>query len=460
MRSWTIQNLLEWNERIEEKARELGLDFYKQEFEICDYHDMLGYQSYMGMPARYPHWSFGKAFERLKTLYQHGLSGLSYEMVINTDPCLAYLMIDNPLPLQILTMAHVYGHNDFFKNNIHFSQSRADLALEMFKRHADRIRAYIEDPGIGYIRVERILDAAHAISMQCDRNILQKFPPLKAKEKAGAGLGETHGDQWAHLKKKKAYKAKSEVLLEKELLLYIRDHQPLLEDWEKDLLTIVWEENRYFLPQMETKIMNEGWATFWHYTILNQLDLDHSLYFDFIRSHNQVIRPHLGGINPYHIGYTIFSKLAGSDGHSIDYELDKKIFEVRTIDRDNSFLRRFLTEELARQLNLFEFQVNPENVKITEISDREGWHQVKETLIANIGTNAFPQVVVEHKENSDNVLQLVHLFDGRELQMKYLEETLKYVNTLWGNPVKIRTLLEGKNIVCECEEGKFRIIPD
>ena len=171
MSDWTIENLGIWNEKIEALAVDMGLDFYPQEFEMCDYRDMLGYQSYAGMPARYPHWSFGKAFELQRTMYSYGVSGLSYEMVINSNPCLAYLMIDNPLSLQILTMAHVYGHNDFFKNNIHFSKTRAELALEMFKRHADRVRTYVETPGIGASKVEKILDAAHAIKFQCQRNI-------------------------------------------------------------------------------------------------------------------------------------------------------------------------------------------------------------------------------------------------------------------------------------------------
>lgn len=459
MNDWNVKELIRWNKIIEEKAREVGLDFYPQEFEICDYHDMLGYQSYAGMPSRYPHWSFGKSFEKQKTLYKLKLSGLAYEMVINSNPCVAYLMIDNPLAMQVLVMAHVYGHNDFFKNNMHFSKTRADLSLEMFKRHADRVRSYVEDPGIGYQKVESVLDAAHAISLQCQRNIfIQKQSLAEQKKQFYEKMNKPQG-QWDHLSEKPRGKEPVfEPEPEKDLLIYIRDHQRFLEDWEKDLLTIVREETNYFMPQMETKIMNEGWATFWHYTILNRLDLPASMQFDFMRSHNQVIRPMTGGINPYHIGYTIFSRLSGKKGTENNYEIDPMIFDVRALDRDSSFLRRFLTRELAEELNLFEYTVKPEAVKVSEVSDEEGWEKVRESLIANTGLNSQPVIEVREQTTGDNTLYLIHRFDGRELQMKYVEETMKYINRLWRNPVMLDTFLDGKTVRCKCHEQHFNIL--
>jgi stage V sporulation protein R len=160
---WTVQDLEAWDARIREHVAAFGLDCFSQEFELCDHTQMLGYMAYSGMPAHYPHWSYGKAYEKLKTLYDHGVSGLPYEMVINSSPSLAYLMRDNSLCLQILTIAHVYGHNDFFKNNFTFSATRAEHTLSTFKSHADRVRTYVDSPGIGYDRVESILDAAHAL---------------------------------------------------------------------------------------------------------------------------------------------------------------------------------------------------------------------------------------------------------------------------------------------------------
>ena len=166
---YSIRDLEKWNEKIEAKVQEYGLDYYPQEFELIGFNEMIGYEAYVGMPSRYPHWSFGKSYEKSKTLYSLNLTGLPYEMVINSDPCLAYLMKDNTLLLQILTMAHVYGHNDFFKNNRLFKQAtNAKYTLEMFNLDAKIIRSYIDDPSIGYVKVERILDAAHAIRYQIE----------------------------------------------------------------------------------------------------------------------------------------------------------------------------------------------------------------------------------------------------------------------------------------------------
>jgi len=160
MANYEIQELVEWDNRVREKAAEFGLTWFPQEFEICDHVGMLGYMAYSGMPSHYPHWSYGKSYEKLKTLYDYGVSGLPYEMVIASNPAIAYLMRDNSLLLQILTIAHVYGHNDFFKNNFTFKSNRAELTIERFKAHAMRVRRYMEDPSIGIEKVERILDGA------------------------------------------------------------------------------------------------------------------------------------------------------------------------------------------------------------------------------------------------------------------------------------------------------------
>jgi len=171
MRSWDVDDLLAWDERIREKVAGFGLDCFPQVFEICDEDQMLGYMADHGMPAHYPHWSYGKSFEKLKTTYDHGVSGLPYEMVINSDDSVAYLMRNNSLCLQILTIAHVYGHNDFFKNNFTFRHTHPELTVANFKSRADRVRRYVEDPAIGINKVEALLDAAHALSFNCRRNL-------------------------------------------------------------------------------------------------------------------------------------------------------------------------------------------------------------------------------------------------------------------------------------------------
>jgi stage V sporulation protein R len=457
MSNWNIKDLEEWNKRIEALALEMGLDFYPQEFEICDYEEMLGYQTYSGMPSRYAHWSFGKAYEKQKTLYQHGLSGLAYEMVINSNPCLAYLMSDNPISMQVLTMAHVYGHNDFFKNNIHFSHTRPELSLEMFKRHADRVRRYIENPSIGYEKVEKILNAAHAIRFQTDRNIFIKKLSRKEQEDQFYQNVNREPADFEHLKPRKKEAEEFKPAPESDLLLFIRDNQPMLKDWEKDLLTIIHNESKYFLPQVETKIMNEGWASFWHFTLLNRLELNQQMHLDFIRSHNQVIRPHTGGLNPYHVGYAIFTRLSGSDGHRIEYEIDPEIFEIRKIYRDSSFLRHFLTIDLARELKLFEYNVKNKVTKVSEVADEEGWEKIRETMITNIGLNGIPVIKVEDLDLRRQELQLVHMYDNRELELKYLEKTMEHIYDLWNNPVNLKTYIDNQKVNCRYNEGKFII---
>ncbi len=174
MAAYTLKDLEYWDARIREQVAEFGLDCFPQEFEICDHAQMLGYMAYSGMPSHYPHWAYGKAYEKLKTLYDYGVSGIPYEMVINSNPALAYLMRDNSLCLHILTIAHVYGHNDFFKSNFTFRTTRPEFTLGTFKAHADRVRHYVDTPSIGLEKVENFLDAAHSLSLQCRRNLAVK----------------------------------------------------------------------------------------------------------------------------------------------------------------------------------------------------------------------------------------------------------------------------------------------
>lgn len=462
MENWTLDDLEKWDRKIEAKAKELGLDFYPQEFEICNYHDMLGYEAYIGIPSHYPHWSYGKRFEKQRTLYRYGVVGLPYEMVINSNPSLAYLMLDNSLALQILTIAHVYGHNDFFKNNNAFAHTKPEFVLNMFKLHANRVRSYIEDPGIGYAKVENILDAAHAISLQCNRYKQVKIDnDADIRKKMMEKLRRDAG-RWDHLKEPEPEEDMDfhRIPLEPEydILLFIRDHHPFLDDWQRDLITIVREETDYFMPQIETKIMNEGWASFFHYHILQQLDLPEALYWEFIKAHNQVIRPHLGQINPYHLGYEIYNDICRRENKLKDddpIELCDKIFEIRKVDRDAAFLRRYLTKKLMGKLNLFEYSEDAEKVEITELSDEKGWKKVRDTLVQNTGFNAIPVIRVEEVKFGSQQLMLQHEFDGRELQMDYLRNTLKYIHQIWGREVILHTTFDDKPHQCIYNEEGF-----
>jgi stage V sporulation protein R len=452
---FSIRELEEWNERIEKIVQEVGLDYYEQEFEIISYEDMMGYETYIGMPSHYPHWSYGKAYERIKTLNRYNLSGLAYEMVINSDPCIAYLMKDNTLLLQILTIAHVYGHNDFFKNNRLFKLgTRAGYTLEMFKNHANRIRYYIADPSIGYKKVERILNAAHALKYQTSRVIGEKRVSEEAKRQAIIEGYEKEENDYPLLNPRREkpglpLELKKIPIEPEEDILYFISKYGRLSEWERDIIDIVRQETAYFIPQIETKIMNEGWASFWHYTILNKLNLNPGLHLEFLKRHNQVIRPHEGRINPYYVGFKIFEDLVKRYPDN-----PKMIFQVREVERDQSFLRRYLTQELCNEMNLFEYVKVDKEYLISEVSDDDGWRKIRDSLASSTGMGGIPVITVEEWVPKDNTLIIEHKFDGRELELNYAYETLKYLSDLWEGKVMLVTYLDNKRKIIICDEQK------
>jgi stage V sporulation protein R len=459
-RVWDVSDLEGWDERIRERVEAEGLDCYPQEFELCDHNQMLAYMAYSGMPSHYPHWSYGKSFEKLKTLYDHGVSGLPYEMVINSNPALAYLMRDNSLLLQILTIAHVYGHNDFFKNNFTFRSTRAEYTIPTYKAHAQRVRAYQEDPSIGLERVELILDAAHALSLQCRRNLAVKKLSDAAAREAAIEASQPRADPFHRIHRAQEHEEpdlrRSPLEPEEDLLLFIRDHNHYLSEWERDLLTIVHEQSQYFIPQIETKIMNEGWASYWHKRILDSLDLDTDLQLEFIVRHNQVVRPHEGSINPYHIGLRVWEDLHRRAGGGA--EGDAAIFVVRESDRDPAFLRRHLTEELIRDLDLFQYQRKGNEYVITEVADAEGWRDIRDTLVASVGMNGVPVIrVVDGDVGGKRTLALEHVHDGRDLHPEYAERTLAFVHQLWQREVTLDTVIGGKRQVLVHNDRGFTV---
>jgi stage V sporulation protein R len=450
-----MNELFEWNAKIENIVKEVGLDYYEQEFEVCSYEDMIGYETYIGMPSHYPHWSFGKNYDRIKTLHKYNLTGLPYEMVINSNPCLAYLMKDNTLLLQILTIAHVYGHNDFFKNNRLFKEgTRAENTIETFKNHADRIRAYISDPGIGYAKVERILNAAHAIKFQTTRVVGEKRESDQVKVQRVLNEYNTIDNDHPLLtpnkdKQKPLPDLKKIPFDYEEDILWFISKYGKLSSWERDIVDIVRAETQYFIPQMETKIMNEGWASFWHYNILNKLDLPQGLHMEFLKRHNQVIRPHVGQMNPYYVGFKIFEDLVKRYPDN-----PKKIFEVRSIERDSSFLRKYLTQELCEEMNLFEYVKVGNDYIVKEVSDEDGWKAIRDFLAGSVGMQSIPNIRVTEWVQKDNMLVLEHQYDGRELELGYAYETLKHAVDLWDSKVTLITTIDDKKKFITCDEMK------
>ena len=483
---WTIEDLKNWHEKIFEKVLEFGLDPYEQEFEICDHEQMMSYMAYSGMPSHYPHWSYGKAFEKTKTLYDYGVSGLPYEMVINSNPSIAYLMKGNNLCLQLLTMSHVYGHNDFFKNNFTFKSTNADYTIQDFMSHAKRVRGYIENPFIGLDKVEAVLDAAHSLSLQQRRNLARKKLTRGEQAEMVRDQFRQMTDPFGSVHKREKFDdegfkqamEKNPPWPEEDILLFIRDNTRLSE-WEKDLLTIVHDEVQYFVPQIETKIMNEGWASFWHKKIMNSLDLDFGLAAEFAKNHAQVLSPRFGQINPYHLGYKIweniekrwdepskedlekFGKLNFSNADGSKKTGSNKIFEVREADRDQSFIRQYLTKDLMRELKMFEYEETEQGgqrvIKVTKVPDEDNWQAMRDQLIKSVGMNGIPVIKVEDANyNNSRHLFLKHYHDGRDLQLGYAEKTLKHVRDLWRGRVSLEAIINNTKNLCHVDDdGKF-----
>jgi len=429
MSDWTVADLQSWDDKICQVGREFGLDWFPIDYEIIDYAEMLGAMAYTGLPTHYRHWSYGKEYERTHTLYNMGQTGLPYEMIINSNPSIAYLMRENALNIHILTMAHCVGHSDFFKQNRMFAHTDPENIIVSFKSAAKYVRQLIEDPSIGIERVEAILDAAHSIKYQVPR-----YPGIKYKSRQE--LIEIEKDKMAEDAYYNPDLTKVPIQPEYNLLRFIAEHSKNLEEWERNLILIVEESSKYFIPQALTKIMNEGWACTIHQKIIDELNLPDSLYLPFVKLHNQVIRPHLGQINPYHLGYTLFQKIIEEKGF-------EEAMTIREVHNDITFLRFYTDEDFMREHNYFSHSYNKKQQSsiVDDISDDEGWESVRDAMITNVGLNRIPVVYVDNVEKN-NTLSLIHEHDGRDLEMNYARKVFQHIKDLWRDEVKLFTIVE------------------
>lgn len=392
--------------RIGEKAKEFGLDFFDMRFEVCPADVLYTFGAY-GMPTRFSHWSFGKAFHRMKMQYDYNLSRI-YELVVNSNPCYAFLLNTNSLLQNKLIAAHVFAHSDFFKNNSRFQRTQRDM-IESMSASSERIRKY--EFLYGKAIVEQFLDAALSIAEQVDPYLRKAWN--QAKEES--------------------------PLPEKDILFFLIHHSKRLEEWQRDILSIIRNEMLYFWPQMETKIMNEGWASYWHLRILRELDLDPSESIEFARMHAAVTQPSMRTINPYLVGIKIFEDVerrwneAGQGGR-------EKIFEVRESESDVSFLRNYLTKELVEELDLYVYKRVKDDWQIVE----KRRDVVRDGLVAALTHCGVPYIVVQDGDyNGNGELMLHHSYEGMELDPTYTEKTLEYLFRLWGRPVHLETVYEG-----------------
>ena len=432
MADWSMEELHRWDKKICELGSELGLDWYPIEYEICDYKEMMGHMAYTGLPTHYRHWSFGKSFDRIQTEYNLGMSGLPYEMIINSNPSISYLMTENPMPTHVLTMAHCVGHSDFFKNNRMFSETGADTVIDRFKSAGKRIKKYMEDPNIGVDEVERILDACHAIRFQVPRTPGIKRRNHKELKKYYQNLvrGDTTG-WWDNFDLNKL-----PLEPDSNLLGFLADNNRFLQEWEKDIIHIVEKESLYFVPQACTKIMNEGWACMIHEKIVNMLGIPDDYFLSFIRLHNQVVRPHMGRVNPYHLGFKIFKYIEKHQGF-------EECLRARETHNDETFLKTYLNEELCQELNLFSYSFHEKEGynKITDVSGEDSWRIVRDALITNVGLNGVPVVVVKELQK-DGTLILQHEHDGRDLELSEANRVFEHINALWSGGIKFTTIIE------------------
>ena len=430
---WAVSDLADWDNKIIQKAKEHNLDWFPINYEICDYYEMIGNMSYHGMPSHYNHWSYGKSFERTHFMYNQGMEGLPYELIINSNPSIAYLMRQNPMYLQILIMAHCVGHSDFFKNNRCFKNTNPETVVSTMRNAKKRIQGYIEDTNIGLDNVENFLDALHAISFQISRHNI----PRQTKEE----IKSREIERYNKLKKKGVvlnYDNLNKKLLkpDHDILAFFLEYYPEnFEDWQLDIIDIVRNDSLYFMPQIKTKILNEGWASFWHFKLLHELRLDDGLHLPFLKMHNAVVRPHSGGINPYHVGFYIFNKIEKKYGI-------EECFEVRKLHDDVSAIRLYLDEDDFRELNLFNYASHKNgDVFISEVSDHDDWKIIRNNMIKNTGINTIPHIYVD-RVDSDNCLVLKHEHDGRDLDLSHADKVVEHIKHIWQNNVKLYSIVE------------------
>lgn len=445
-------------DEITEIASGFGLDFYPMRYEICPADIIYTFGAY-GMPTRFSHWSFGKQFHKMKLHYDLGLSQI-YELVINSNPCYAFLLDTNSLIQNKLIVAHVLAHCDFFKNNVRFSNTRRDM-VESMTATAERIAHY--EMVYGKDEVEHFLDAVLSIQEHIDPSLVR--PKLTAEdldaevEVERSAAKTPYDDLWKldeeKLKKPKPNHTRKKLPPnpEKDILLFIEENSNELENWQRDILTMMREEMLYFWPQLETKIMNEGWASYWHQRILREMDLTSDEVVEFATLNAGVVQPSRHQINPYYLGLKMYENIEERYNNPTDRMKRlgvkpntgrEKMFEAREIESDISFIRNYLTKEMVQQEDMYLFEKQGKDYTITN----KDYEKVREQLISMRVNGGFPYIQVENGDYLRNgELYLVHGYEGIELDLKYLEHVLPYIYQLWGRDVHVETYVEEKQVV-------------
>jgi len=396
--------LAEQSRRIQALARAAGLDFAEIDFRLLDAHEVNAVAAYGGFPTRYPSWRFGMEFERLDKSHQYGLSRI-YELVINTEPVVAYLVKTNSHLEQKLVIAHVCGHADFFKHNSWFASTDRSMLTRMGE-HSGLVRRAMEREGQD--RVETFLDRALSLETLID-------PYLPLRQRLGADMESASNPPTF------------------DVLGFLAARAPLSE-WQRELLAMVRREACYFQPQRMTKIMNEGWASFWHARLLTGGVLADSEVVDFADCHSAATADSPGRINPYKLGIELFRSA---------WEQGLDVFHLRRIHNDASLIDLLVDAKFVERQKLFLYGANPKTGR-TEVVERDP-QRVKAKLMQDLSWGGLPQIeLVSAGDAHSRTLELVHHHDGRDLDLEAARATLLCVEQLWGAPVRLSTRESGE----------------
>ncbi|OJA05112.1 SpoVR family protein [Halomonas sp. QHL1] len=491
---WNFSVLERFEAELARLADEYRLDTYPNQIEVITTEQMMDAYASVGMPVGYHHWSFGKQFLAVEQAYKRGQMGLAYELVINSDPCIAYLMEENTLMMQVLVMAHAcYGHNSFFKGNYLFRTWTDASSIVDYLVFARKYIAQCEERH-GVQAVEQLLDACHALQnygvdrykrpspisaeeeakrqeeresyLQTQVNMLWRTIPEAPISDSPLAAGSLHADDDPlGLHSGGHYPPEPQ----ENLLYFIEKNAPLLAPWQREIVRIVRKLAQYFYPQRQTQVMNEGWACFWHYTLMNRLyddgNVDEGLMLEFLQSHAAVINqpafdnPHFSGINPYALGFAIFMDIkrvceAPTDE---DQEWFPDIagtpwretleFAMRNF-KDESFIQQFLSPKVMRDHKLFLVVDDDqmENLEVAAIHNEQGYRQVREALATQYALSVRePNIqVVEASIRGDRSLTLHHVQDSRRPLGRSVYPVIRHLQQLWGFPVHLVSLEEGR----------------
>ena len=475
---WTFELIERYHGVIRTTAKRFGLDTYPNQLEIITAEQMMDAYASVGMPVNYRHWSYGKEFISTEKNYRRGHMGLAYEIVINANPCISYLMEENTLAMQALVIAHAaYGHNSFFKGNYLFRMWTDASSIIDYLVYA---RNYVTEceQRHGLDAVEHMLDSCHALMNHGVDRYRRPSKLSLAQEKTRRQDREAHAQQqvndlWRTLPQK-AHKATDKQTGEssrfpeepqENLLYFIEKNAPLLEPWQREVVRIVRKVAQYFYPQRQTQVMNEGWATFWHHHLLNTMyddgHLSDGVMIEWLKSHtNVVFQPPVGhraysGINPYALGFAMYTDIKRMCEKPTDEDrawfpdvagrdwLEVINHAMRNF-KDESFIGQYLSPKLMRDFRFFSIQDDEaeSELEVSAIHDDAGYRKVREALSRqyDLGHREPNIQVWSVNLRGDRALTLRHVQHNNRPLDDGAQEVLKHVARLWGFGVHLESV--------------------